>query len=113
MLNQLQLFQTRIKAVPQPDYKSLPSIKPGDEWDFMGMKVIGEGWQQERETSLKCRHMLGIKTKLRTQDCHLFEISNAEFSVALEFKTFPTYYGAIRAAIPTFIELGFLKKPSN
>lgn len=87
------------------------TIKP--EYDFLGMKIIGDGWQQERDSGLQCRNLIGIKTKLRTQGCHLFEISNGEFSVALEFKQFPTYYGAIRAAIPIFREMGFVLFPQQ
>ena len=111
LLNQLDLFGSQLKAMPVPDYKELLSISPkeSNEYDFLGMKIIGDGWQQEKDSGLKCRNLIGIKTKLRTQGCHLFEISNGEFSVALEFKQFPTYYGAIRAAIPIFRSYGFLK----
>lgn len=113
LLNQLDLFSGPPKAPPKAMSQSSIDIQAPDEYDFMGMKIIDNDWQQEKESGLKCKMLAGIKTKLHTQGCHLFEISNGEFSVALEFKQFPTYYGAIRAAIPTFIELRYLNPQGN
>lgn len=108
-LQRYSQFNDRIQRLDKRPYINNIHVDSAG-YDCLGMRKIDDEWDGH-SSGLRTRSLNGRKTVLRTDwKHHLFEISNGAFSVVLEFSKHPaTHYGAIKAAIPIFSELGLIQ----